>query len=72
MDKTELYKLLKENLSIKTNIGWQGSQKVLSVKLLFDSKEICKSEVTLDWDDDDWDEYSNGIMFSFILSVCIL
>ena len=52
MDKTELYKLLKENLSIKTNIGWQGSQKVLSVKLLFDNKEICKSEVTLDWDDD--------------------
>jgi hypothetical protein len=54
MDKSELYKLLKENLSIKTNIGWQGSQKILSVKLLFDSKEICKSEVTLEWDDDDF------------------
>ena len=52
MDKKELYKLLKENLSIDTVIGWKGSQKVLTVKLLFDYKEICKSEVTLEWDDD--------------------
>jgi hypothetical protein len=52
MDKHKLYKLLKTLLSLDVEQGWVGSQKVLSVKLLFDGEEIASDKVTLEYDDD--------------------
>ena len=54
MTKEELYKLLKDNLTIQTSYGWQGSQKILNIKIMFDKKTITKTDVTLEWDDDDF------------------
>lgn len=54
MNKEDLYKLLKDNLTIKTTYNWHGSQHSLNIHILFDGKEIAKSEETLEWDDDDF------------------
>lgn len=54
MSKEEFYKILKNNLTIKSNIHWMGSQKVLTIKILFDGKEISSTDETLEWDDDDF------------------
>ena len=52
MNKEELYKLLKDNLTIKTTYDWHGSQHSLNIYVKFDGKLITKTEQTLEWDDD--------------------
>ena len=54
MNKEELYKLLKDNLTIETTYGWHGSQHSLNIYVKFDGKLITKTEQTLEWDDDDF------------------
>ena len=50
MTEEEIYNILRKNLSIRTNINWIGSEKVLSVKLLFNDKEICADKTTLEYE----------------------
>lgn len=49
---TEGVKKVLKNLSIKTNIDYEGNKKVLTTKLLFDGKVISKDNVILGYDDD--------------------
>ena len=52
MDKEELKKMLKENLSVKVSTRWMGSQKQLHVTLMFDGEEFSDGFETIEWDDD--------------------
>ena len=54
MTKEELFKLLKENLTIRTNYRWYGSQHSLKISILFDGQEVTSEEETLEWADDDF------------------
>ena len=47
-----IIQLLKKNLSISTDIGWEHDTKILTTKLFFAGKEICKDKVILGHDDD--------------------
>ena len=52
--KEEIFKLLKDNLSVKTNYRWCGSQHSLKISILFDGQEITSADETIEWADDDF------------------
>ena len=54
MTKEELFKLLKENLTIRTNYRWCGSQHSLKISILFDGQEVASGDETLEWEPDDF------------------
>jgi len=44
--------LLKDKLSISTDIDWEYDTKILTTRLFFDGKEISRDQVILCHDDD--------------------